>query len=297
MPRCGTNFLYNLLLLHPSCAPPDPIWEDFLLAHSDLLGAYSDAVAAHWERSWGADENTRRHLETSLGRGLVSFLSERSPGLCVVTKTPRVDNLGQFFRFFPDAKLLILVRDGRAVIESGVRSFGWHREAAMHSLASSAETISRFIGKYEQRAEQFRLLHYEDLWQDTESQMTNILQFLDLNASDYDFARAARLPVRGSSDLAAEDGAPVHWDPVERTEAFDPMSRFSHWSRTRRCRYNQVAGPAMEALGYEINHADSDSLPCRLLGFALDVVWRIKSWIRPAYLSMVSVNGRTTSLM
>jgi hypothetical protein len=37
MPRCATNFLSNLLLLHPDCVPRDTVWEDFTIARSDLL--------------------------------------------------------------------------------------------------------------------------------------------------------------------------------------------------------------------------------------------------------------------
>ena len=134
-PRSGTYFLSNLLILHPDCGPPDPVWEDFLVAHSDLLAQYSDSVSGHWDEKWGVDQEVQADLDAALGRGLSRFLSERGKGSRLITKTPRADNLDLFFRFFPDAHLLILVRDGRAITESAYRSFGARRDATFHALA------------------------------------------------------------------------------------------------------------------------------------------------------------------
>jgi hypothetical protein len=283
MPRSGTNFLYNLLMLHPDCAPPDPVWEDFLVAESDHLLKYTEAVAGHWQSGWGADENTRRHLESCLGDGISAFLSQRCNGPQVVTKTPRVDHIEHFFRLFPKSKLLILVRDGRAVVESGVRSFGWNREAAMHSVAEAGAKILDFKNTWRENAQNFRVVRYEDLWLETEPQVRGILRFLDLDDARYDFAQARELPVRGSSDLARNEDPEIHWDPVERSAAFDPISRFAHWSPARHFRYNHVAGAVMDKLGYERQQADSALGTRHLANLLLDAAWPVTSRLRPLH--------------
>ena len=41
-----------------------------------------------------------------------------------MTKSPSVAHLDRFFAFFPRARLLILVRDGRSVAQSAIDTFG-----------------------------------------------------------------------------------------------------------------------------------------------------------------------------
>ena len=38
MPRSGTNFLHQLITLHPACVS-SPVWEDFLIYPAPLLDA------------------------------------------------------------------------------------------------------------------------------------------------------------------------------------------------------------------------------------------------------------------
>jgi len=283
LPRCGTNFLSNLLLLHPDCGPPDPVWEDFLVAHFDLLAQYSDAVSGQWDEKWGTDDETRADLEASLGKGLSLFLSQRGKGSCLITKTPSVDNLDLFFRFLPEARLLILVRDGRAVIESGYRSFGSRREVTLHALASAARTINRFDRIDKRTDTRCRIIRYEDLWENVETQLRELFSFLELDPDVYDFSHAHDLPVRGSSELVTDDRKAMHWDPVEKNDKFDPLSRYSHWGAFRHYRYNRVAGQEMETLGYSRSKAGGPSWlwwSCCLL---LDAGWWLSGLLRPLY--------------
>ena len=54
LPRSGTNFLWDLLLLHPDCCRGrEPVNEDLFLDQSDHLVAFSDAVRAIWDPRWG----------------------------------------------------------------------------------------------------------------------------------------------------------------------------------------------------------------------------------------------------
>jgi len=287
LPRCGTNFLSNLLLLHPDCEPPDPVWEDYLLAHSNLLQQYSDSVSGHWDTDWGITGDERKQLEVSLGEGLASFLCQRCKGTRVVSKTPRVDELGSFFRFFPAAKLLILVRDGRSVIESGVRTFGWRREPALHSLADAAATISNFQQSASPYRDSYRVIRYEDLWRDTETELRRLFSFLELDPEFCDFEQARLLPVRGSSELATASKQELHWDPVEKAAEFDPISRFADWSNARHFRYNHVAGQAMQELGYECKDVKNPGGMFQLQGMFLDAAWLLKSLLRPLYCRIV----------
>ncbi len=292
MPRSGTNFLSNLLQLHPECAPASPVWEDFIVTHLDKLAHYSGAVTGEWNEEWGVNERTCSDLEVALGNGLAAFLEDRCPARHVISKTPRVTNLDLFYRFFPGSSLLVLVRDGRSIVESGARTFSWSREAAMHSVADAARTVSEFRKSSQPDQNRFRILRYEDLWQDTENQLHGLFEFLGLDGERYDWKQALELPVRGSSELTAGEETSMHWDPVERGADFDPLSRFSGWSDATHFRYNAVAGAAMRPFGYREHTIEGASILLRTRNRILNVAWGLRVLFRPLY-HWMQKNGRS----
>jgi len=178
--RSGTNYLNNLLLQHPDVKPPGLVWEDFFLAHGDLLAGYMESVQRRWAPQWtegvGAELGPKALLR-HMGNGLVDFMEaqyrnrlakgvysapDRTP-VNLVTATPSVRNLHLFFDLFPNAAPIIIVRDGRALVESGVRSFGWNYDEAMRMWAGGARRIQDFCGNPEHEG-RFLLVRYEDLY-------------------------------------------------------------------------------------------------------------------------------------
>jgi protein-tyrosine sulfotransferase len=250
MPRSGTNFLWDLLLLHPDCAPArDPVREDLFLDHSDHLTAFVEAVQAAWDPRWGSfTPDIPARLQAALGDGLVSFLwADRSRRL--VTKSPSVRHLGRFFAFYPGARLLILVRDGRSVVQSSMETFGWDFDRACRAWADAADEVRRFQETGAAQADRWRLVRYEDLLDDTEGQLRPILAFLGLDATRYDFEAARDLPVRGSSTFGRRGGE-VHWEPVAKDPTFVPKERWRAWPRERLERFDWLAGDQLRGLGY-----------------------------------------------
>lgn len=253
LPRSGTNLLFNLLHLHPDCGVPEPIWEDYFLEPSHLLLQYTRAVYGWWESAvppWGVDRSLESLLCQHLGQGLISFLKSQIRERRLLTKTPCVSGLENFFKFFPDAYLLILVRDGRDLVESAARSFGWDRDATTRMWADAARTILSFDQTNRERGLRYLIVRYEDLYLNLDSELRKILAFLDLDAETYDFDKARNLLVRGSSTLGAT-GDWVHWRPVARTSAFNPIGRWKGWSRRMHERFNWIAGQYLRAFGYE----------------------------------------------
>src|SRR4029450_11031710 len=121
LPRSGTNFLWDLLLIHPDCTRArTPVNEDLFLDHSDDLVAFVSTVRAAGDPIWGTfGPDTTDRLYAAIGDGLLSFLwTDQDRRL--LSKSPSVRHLDRFFSFFPRARLLILVRDGRAVLQSAM---------------------------------------------------------------------------------------------------------------------------------------------------------------------------------
>jgi protein-tyrosine sulfotransferase len=247
--RSGTNFLFDLLRLHPDCGAPSIKWEDFLVDKSDLLVRYVSAVFPGWRRR-GTDPKVEDLLYEQLGNGLIAVLTSRITAKRLVTKTPSVRNLNYFFKLFPRAYLLILVRDGRAVVESAVRTFGDSYETAMRKWARGADTILRFRQGADGLHANYLVVRYEDLWNKPEEELRRIFPVVGLDPGKYDFNAAINLPVRGSSTFHGKEEQRYHWMPVEKTADFDPLGRANNWSRSTHERFDWIAGEKLSSLGY-----------------------------------------------
>ena len=73
LPRSGTNFLWDLLLLHPDCSRArEPVNEDLFLDQSDHLAAYCRGCRAElWDPSWGTfGADVLDALFAGIGEGL-----------------------------------------------------------------------------------------------------------------------------------------------------------------------------------------------------------------------------------
>jgi hypothetical protein len=302
--RSGTNFLFHLLCLHPECHPGGPIWENYLTLHLDLLVRFAETVYAQWNPQWNVAETIGPSgvLLEDLGNGLIDYLNRqmRGPPSSVgsttdreanvaggaapgrrrlVTKNPSVRNLPLFFRLFPRAPLLILVRDGRAVVESGVRSFGLSYEHATHDWTDAGTSILQFLESPIAKQSPLRLVKDEDLFHHPEKQLRNILEFLRLSPERYDFSAAQRLPVVGSSELAQQGERTVHWRGVEKQAGFDPTRRWEHWSAARKERFLWIGGEVLKQLGYPTQPPATSHWWWTARNMALDLMWRLR-WTR-----------------
>jgi protein-tyrosine sulfotransferase len=249
LPRSGTNFLWDLLLLHPDCVRTrEPIREALFLDHSDQLTAFVDRVRETWDPIWGTfTPDLEGRFCEGIGEGLLSFLRMDKGRL--VIKAPSVQHLERFFTFFPRGRLLILMRDGRAVAQSAMATLGWDFERACRAWATAADTICHFQQTQSAHAERWRLVRYEDLVDDTETELRSLFRFLDLDPSKYDFDAARNLPVRGSSWYGRRE-APVDWQTVPKDASFAPKERWRSWSSDRLDRFDWLAGSQLRRFGY-----------------------------------------------
>ena len=286
--RSGTNYLNNLLLLHPDVKSPGLVWEDYFLTHGDLLAGYLEKIQHHWHRQWIEEVSAELGPEALLkhmGSSLIGFMEaqyrnrlakgvypapDHTP-ISLVTATPSVRNLQLFFDLFPNAAPIIIVRDGRALVESGVRSFGWDYDEAMCMWAAGARIIQdlcqnpNYEGKY-------LLVRYEDLYTRTEEEMDKVLTFIGLDRRRYNFQVAQNLGVMGSSEVVQAEGS-LHWKSIDKSAGFNPLARASEWSPNLRSRFEWIAGEQMRALGYQMDEVSSrptwNRLVDRIYGFGI----------------------------
>jgi len=297
-PRCGTHFLANLLCQHPACVT-SALAEDALLVDADLLARYVERHHDQWAQIADGPWHERADLLFEcLGDALRGFLlkakaeadAERlerfgagrgaaPQARRLVTKTPVVDHLDLFFKLWPRGQVIILVRDGRAVVESSVRSFGTDRETEIRAWAAAADRIAEFERAASAEQDRYRIVRYEDLHTETDETMRTLFPFLGLDAGVYDFDRARNLPVVGSSTFKRPAG-PLSWTPVSKTPAFDPLAHARDWPRAWHERFNWLAGRQMNERGYDLHSCTGARLSSALTNRAKDAVWSMRRWSR-----------------
>lgn len=244
--RCGSTYVLELISLHPDCVEQDRI-EDFLLDESDPLFKFRDRMAYRWR--WMTDgPQLAAKLAPALGSALVDILSDHTTGR-LVTKTPSVRNLDRFFEMFPTASLIILVRDPRSVVASVEGSWNADGEAWARQWARRAQTILEFDARHQDQGLPYTIVRYEDVVMHPQETVTEMMRALGLDPDAYDFDELRGMPVRGSSQDAV-DGR-ISWTPVERTSEFSPTNRWESWPAKQLARIEWVAGPGLEAFGYE----------------------------------------------
>jgi hypothetical protein len=274
--RSGTNFLNDLLALHDDCCRPTTIGEDFLLHNADHLRRYAAGLHQSWNPEWRASAS-QADIGAALGRGLLSILEAQADRQAprILTKTPRADRLSLYPWLFPDHPLLIIIRDGRSLVESAVRSFGWTYGKAIERWARGARRILEFDRDNRDSACRYLVVRYEDLVTDLASELRRILAFLRLDPAGYDFAAAAALPVRGSSMLKTT-GQKLHWTPVDKSKDFRPLERASNWTASQNRTFLRKAGHLQQLLGYSLAGIQQQGLLDRLLGRVNEFRWRRK---------------------
>lgn len=277
-PRCGTNYVEDLLCVHPDCGLGIPLRENQLMGILPQLAAIVGELDQRWGRNqrWGFRPEHSADLARALGAGIVDFLvsqvDERRrlqtppaslPGIeeafklsprFLITKHPRATGLADFRTFFPEGKLILLMRDGRAVAESSIRSWGWDFDIAVDNWRQGAREMARFLDDHPDDPSIF--VRYEDLIIDPERQLARIFDYIGLDSGRFDFDRALRRPVRGSSTARPEGAEGVDWQPVEKDAAFDPLARARGWTPAQHARFNHMVGNLSIRFGYPLESGE-----------------------------------------
>jgi hypothetical protein len=267
-PRSGSNYLENLLLLHPQCRR-SKVPEDFFLANSETLLNFCRSVADSWDDWWlerlGGPSRLAMHIGTALLRFAYPAPEGEDPGgdLHLVLRSPTTEGIATATILFPDARVLVVVRNGPATVESGHRSFRWPYEEAMLAWRQSVRRILSYLASID--GPRCYLVRFEDLTADPARAITRILVFLGLDPATYPFNRVDGIPVFGSSSFGRTNGERVHWRPVPKDASFDPLARAQSWPLHRLVRFSWLAGAEQRRLGYPVH-------PLSLMGRVWNVV-------------------------
>lgn len=255
-PRCGTNYLQDLLCLNPSFVPTK-IHEDYLWKHIGLLERYMEEVSRSrgslevvgndvWRRASDLKLRFGASLALHLLQGGGEGESRPPSGGFIVCKTPDTKNFHLIREYMPEALVLLLVRDPRDVAISTRKSFGtsemktydkWYRRGL--DLIKLNHNLRKGVC----------LVRYEDAVLDRKGTIKKIYDNWNLwdqishEGADYN----KEILVRGSSDLTLS--GELHWNPVKMPSDWNPIGRYQR-ERQYRIAVPEKLKELMLAFGY-----------------------------------------------
>lgn len=249
LPRCGSNFVGNTLALHPNVSAfPRQIYELPLMATADGSVSWYHEFLSRFPRN--AEVIASQEPLAWLASGMMRALQAESGEQTMLFKCPSMHNIDLFDCIFPDDILVLVVRDGRDIIESSTRTFYsqlFAKKRRQLTIEWQQATDAALRVK-DARKSRTVLWRYEDLVTNAEAMLRDDLPTMDLDPETFPFDELAKLPVFGSSRNDAQ--GQVDWQPAERQEGFQPVGRWQHWSKRQQDAFMRHAGSTMKKMGY-----------------------------------------------
>lgn len=249
MPRSGTVYVGQLLRLHPDLhAFPREVWELPTLQLSPEILQLQREFFRIYEQN--VDKMSDTAFLEIVGRGMLSYLQYATPpGKRMLLKVPSVQYLYYFPTMYPGQHMLLLVRDGRDVVESTIKT--WPQilfRFACRRWKRAAEMVTSYHEHQRDQPTGYWLGRFEDAVLDPEGFMREACQRFELDVGRYPFDQIDSIRIHGSSRI--KPGGKVTWDPQTRPADFLPMGYWHDWSPRRRRTFKAIAGEALRKLRY-----------------------------------------------
>ncbi|MFL6238338.1 MAG: sulfotransferase family protein [Actinomycetes bacterium] len=276
-PRTGSTWLLNLLALHPQvrCIDEPLIGAHLGMSlsglvateaaakdgdHVRLIDRYGDRpdyfFSDRYESVWRPALRTL--LLTRLGAQLRDAAGNPDNDYLILKEPHGSEGADLLSRTLPEARYLVLVRDGRDVLDSvldGLRPGAWAADVA--TVGAAPEERARFVQSYaklwvlrtraalhalEKAGSLGVLVRYEDLLQNTISGLQGIYDWLGLVVPPDVAGQVEQLSFAA---LPAEDKGSGHF-----ARAATPGLWREHLSEAEQQRALQIMGPMLHELGY-----------------------------------------------
>lgn len=243
-PRSGTTLLQTLISAHPNFYGIDQ--ETALMTHQNVFKSEwrqaFDNLMLTEKMIW--DSNDIVQLFDSFAESIAS--REKSEHLRFVEKTPQhVNYLGNILRWFPNAQILHIHRDGRDCYCSARLHKGIPTGA---SLSSYANYWKRCIANRQKYTKHPRVydISYEELTAKTEPTLTKIMDFLgdEMVASQLD-CNQRKSDQRSKQSEFSKLAKPVDTTSIGRWR--------TELSNKEVVKYEQIAKKELQEMGYKIS--------------------------------------------
>jgi protein-tyrosine sulfotransferase len=250
MQRSGTRYLGELMKLHPDvCVYPRGFIELPFLNQAEAIriiqARFLGAFAPNRE-GIGADD-----FLPLFGASFIAYVYGAVPdGRTALLAMPDVSSLAYFPFLLPYERPLLLMRDGRDVAESMVRSWPdfpfdeacirWNRAARIMLMQQKLHANDGW-----------KIFRYEDAVNNTRRFIEEVCEYCDLDAARYPYDRLGEVPVVGSSEFKPEGR--VTWEPIAKPSDFKPIGRWQSWTEKQTRTFKRIAGRTLIEAGYAAN--------------------------------------------
>ncbi|MBE9491198.1 MAG: sulfotransferase [Bacteroidetes bacterium] len=248
MPRSGTVYVGEILRLHPDLAYPNQIWEVPFLQ-------LTDEIKSTQEQFFNSYKKNKRKIGKDdflpiFGSSLIAYLYGYLPSdKRMLIKVPDVRYLNYFKTVFPNENLLILLRDGRDVVSSTIRTWP---DKNFSEVCQRWDLSTKIALKYKEiygnKKSGFWLAKYEDGVKDSKSFITDACKHFDLDVNLYPFDKMDEIKVIGSSTHKKDNK--VTWDGMKKSKDFNPINRWSNWTDKEKNTFKKIAGDTLIKSGY-----------------------------------------------
>ena len=267
--RIGTNFIGRILINHKDMCRPEGHWElPILDASDDYLNFFHNFSATRFNNR--LDYKLEDFCRV-FGEGMLQLMYDRvaqnKNAKYIVQKNPGTLGLKNFKLFFPEAKLIILLRDGKDVMASYLsasklsgKKFNPRRYWLGYIFCKNfRDSALRILDYVKSNHENVLVVKYEDLTDKLEPQLLRIAEFLEIEADRDWLGACAGMSVKGSTfysksgegDKFEEKGNSTNWLDQKKTENFKPIGRYKKFLNSIDLLiFNKVAGKWNKALGY-----------------------------------------------
>lgn len=252
-PRSGTSALSWALAEHPALwtsAESDILL--YLLQKPWFFEHYQRAIASQQNRVWLVKHKVSyAEFASYIGKGFDLMFRSRSGGKIWIDATPAYTNVvSELMVYFPQAKFIHIIRDGRAVVNSMLASGFPGAEFNDFELACKAwvHYVTKGLAIMRKFPDHVHEVRNENLVSNPEKEFELIYNFLGLEPCSEStiFIRTKRI---NSSYLNVEK------NDIRKAKdpSLMPKDPWKNWPAKDRKLFIKIAGETMTVLGYDLN--------------------------------------------
>lgn len=276
--RSGTNFLARIFHQHPDVEviPRGETTQEFPLLKSIQ---YFEEAFNKFQANYNGSKNDYAWIafKAYLGKAFQNYITDQLnkdvDKTHLFIKDPHIENIENFFHVFPDAKLILLLRDGRDLVASGEKgyiaerssqsNFEKYKRKINHRLGrpfiqytrvwkKKIDEYFKFMSNLEEvYRERVYTVKYESLAEGDVDILKELLAFCELsNATAENMLQNTKVIGSSFSNEINKNSKGIIWQPMEKTTAFKPVKRYENWPNWKKRFFLKVAGKELKALGY-----------------------------------------------
>jgi len=217
------------------------------MENAHLLLEYAEKTCIRWKGlTWVEKpevwrDTLIRHLTGSI---LDLLTAQIANGKRILVKTTAAKNINTIFKLFPEAKVVILVRDGRDEVDSAMQ-LSPHEAYRLwiEQWAEGARSVRNFMqASAGLRGKSWDLVWYEELVEEPGAMVSSLLRFLQMDADTFDWGRIQYTP-----------RARHQWDKDQGARNETQKCAWRKWGWYRKRVFKRIAGEELIKFGYASN--------------------------------------------